>query len=149
MLRAETRPTCNCFVIASAVTVEYSAFREIEIAGGHLDRAGDQRRPVMIGQGPAGALAARAVNHRGQVRPATFEYNAPRIRYHWFRSQGLFVGSGAVEPGCKAVIGQRLKLSGMRWTVAVAHAITTLRCQQASRPEDRIWSARRRKIPAA
>ena len=43
-----------------------------------------------------------------------FENNAPRMRYHWFRSRGLFVGSGVVEAGCKAVIGQRLKLSGMR-----------------------------------
>jgi len=52
-----------------------------------------------------------------------------------FRSRGLFVGSGVVESGCKAVIGQRLKLSGMRWTIAGADAITTLRCQQASRPK--------------
>jgi hypothetical protein len=66
-----------------------------------------------------------------------FENNAPRMRYHWFRSRGLFVGSGVVESGCKAVIGQRLKLSGMRWTVAGADAITTLRCQQASRPAGR------------
>jgi antitoxin (DNA-binding transcriptional repressor) of toxin-antitoxin stability system len=36
-----------------------------------------------------------------------FENNAPRMRYHWFRSRGLFVGSGVVEAGCKAVIGQR------------------------------------------
>ena len=64
-----------------------------------------------------------------------FEHNAPRMRYKWFRSRGLFVGSGVVESGCKAVIGQRLKLSGMRWTVTGAEAITTLRCQQASRPE--------------
>ena len=71
-----------------------------------------------------------------------FLNNAPRMRYKWFRSRGLFVGSGVVESGCKAVIGQRLKLSGMRWTVAGADAITTLRCQQASRPEDRIWSSR-------
>ncbi len=68
-----------------------------------------------------------------------FENNAPRMRYKWFRSRGLFVGSGAVESGCKAVIGQRLKLSGMHWTVAGAGAIATLRCQQASRPQDRIW----------
>jgi hypothetical protein len=47
-----------------------------------------------------------------------FENNAPRMRYKWFRSRCLFVGSGAVEAGCKAVIGQRLKLSGMKWTVA-------------------------------
>ena len=71
-----------------------------------------------------------------------FEHNAPRMRYRWFRSRGLFVGSGVVESGCKAVIGQRLKLSGMRWTVTGADAIATLRCQQASRPEDRIWPAR-------
>ena len=63
-----------------------------------------------------------------------FENNAPRMRYHWFRSPGLFVSSGLVEAGCEAVIGQRLKLSGMHWTVAGASAITTLRCQQASRP---------------
>jgi hypothetical protein len=63
-----------------------------------------------------------------------FENNAPRMRYRWFRSRGLFVGSGLVESGCKAVIGQRLKLSGMRWTVTGADAITTLRCQQARRP---------------
>ena len=78
-----------------------------------------------------------------------FENNAPRMRYHWFRSRGLFVGSGAVESGCKAVIGQRLKLSGMHWTVAGASAITTLRCQQASQPEDPIWQAARNQIPAA
>jgi hypothetical protein len=71
-----------------------------------------------------------------------FEHNAPRMRYKWFRSRGLFVGSGLVESGCKAVIGQRLKLSGMRWTVTGADAITTLRCQQASRPDDRIWQQR-------
>jgi hypothetical protein len=78
-----------------------------------------------------------------------FENNAPRMRYHWFRSRGLFVGSGAVESGCKAVIGQRLKLSGMHWTVAGASAITTLRCQQASRPEDQIWKPARNQTPAA
>jgi len=68
-----------------------------------------------------------------------FLNNAPRMRYKWFRSRGLFVGSGVVESGCKAIIGQRLKLSGMRWTVTGADAIATLRCQQASRPEDRVW----------
>ena len=46
-----------------------------------------------------------------------FLNNAPRMRYHWFRSRGLFTGSGVVEAGCKTVIGQRLKQSGMHWTV--------------------------------
>jgi hypothetical protein len=78
-----------------------------------------------------------------------FENNAPRMRYKWFRSRGLFVGSGAVEAGCKSVIGQRLKLSGMHWTVGGADAIATLRCQQASRPEDQIWSAPRNQTRTA
>ena len=34
-----------------------------------------------------------------------FENNAPRMRYHWFRSRGLLTGSGVVESGCKAVPG--------------------------------------------
>ena len=71
-----------------------------------------------------------------------FLNNRTRMRYKWFRSRGLFVGSGVVESGCKAVIGQRLKLSGMRWTASGADSIAALRCQQASRPEDRIWPPR-------
>ena len=56
-----------------------------------------------------------------------------------FRSLGMFVGSGAVEAGCKAVIGQRLKLSGMRWSVPGAAGILALRCQQASGRWEEIW----------
>jgi hypothetical protein len=37
----------------------------------------------------------------------------------------------------------------MHWTVAGANAITTLRCQQASRPEDQICTASRHQAPAA
>jgi hypothetical protein len=61
-----------------------------------------------------------------------FLNNAPRMRYRWFRSRGLFVGSGVVEAGCKSVIGQRLKQSGMHWTVNGADAVITLRCAEAS-----------------
>ena len=78
-----------------------------------------------------------------------FQNNAPRMRYRWFRQCGLFVGSGVVEAGCKSVIGQRLKSSGMHWTAAGADAITTLRCQQASRPQDRIWTRPHNQTPAA
>ncbi len=61
-----------------------------------------------------------------------FENNAPRMRYHWFRQCGLFTGSGVVEASCKTVIGQRLKQSGMHWTVNGADAIIALRCKEAS-----------------
>jgi hypothetical protein len=61
-----------------------------------------------------------------------FENNAPRMRYHWFRQCGLFVGSGVVEASCKTVVGQRLKQSGMHWTTSGADAIIALRCREAS-----------------
>ena len=78
-----------------------------------------------------------------------FENNAPRMRYTWFRSRGLFVGSGAVEAGCKAVIGQRLKLSGMRWTVVGADAIAALRCREASSQPETICRAPHNQTGAA
>jgi len=78
-----------------------------------------------------------------------FLNNAPRMRYHWFRSRGLFVGSGVVEAGCKAVIGQRLKQSGMHWTVNGADSILTLRCAQASSQWEAICDHRHNQTGAA
>jgi hypothetical protein len=50
------------------------------------------------------------------------------MRYPEFRAKGFFVGSGVIEAGCKAIVGLRLKQSGMFWTVQRANAITALRC---------------------
>ena len=69
-----------------------------------------------------------------------FKTNAHRMRYAYFRELGLFVGSGVVEAGCKSIVGQRLKLSGMRWNIPGATGILTLRCQQAIDRFDQIWS---------
>lgn len=68
-----------------------------------------------------------------------FQVNAHRMQYARFRQLGMFVGSGTVEAGCRAVIGQRLKLSGMRWSIPGATSIATLRCQEASNRWDQIW----------
>jgi hypothetical protein len=78
-----------------------------------------------------------------------FLNNAPRMRYHWFRQCGLFVGSGVVEAGCKTVIGQRLKQSGMHWTVSGADSITALRCAEASSQWEAICNDRHNQTPAA
>jgi len=56
--------------------------------------------------------------------------------------QGLFVGSGVVEAGCKTVIGARLKQSGMRWTVRGANAIISLRCCYLSGRWEDFWENR-------
>jgi hypothetical protein len=67
-----------------------------------------------------------------------FEHNAHRMRYAHFKKLGMFIGSGAVEAGCKSIVAQRCKLSGMRWTVPGATGILTLRCLQASDRWDQI-----------
>ena len=69
-----------------------------------------------------------------------FLNNAPRMRYKWFRSRGLFVGSGVVEASCKTIIAQRLKQAGMHWTTAGADAIIALRCREASSTWEAICS---------
>jgi hypothetical protein len=72
-----------------------------------------------------------------------FQLNADRMRYAQFRRQGLFVGSGVVEAGCKTIVGQRLKQSGMHWTVPGANAIIALRCLDLSNQWEDFWESRR------
>jgi hypothetical protein len=71
-----------------------------------------------------------------------FERNAERMRYARFRGQKLFVGSGVVEAGCKTVIGRRLKMSGMFWTVRGANSIIALRCNRISGKFADYWESR-------
>lgn len=80
---------------------------------------------------------------------AYFITNAGRMRYAYFRELGMFVGSGAVEAGCKAVIGARLKRSGMRWNTPGATGILTLRTHQASNRWDQIWTTSHNQTPRA
>src|SRR5205823_2230562 len=72
---------------------------------------------------------------------AFFQRNAERMRYAQFRAQ-LFVGSGVVEAGCKTVIGRRLKMSGMFWTVRGANSIIALRCNRISGKFADYWESR-------
>jgi len=71
-----------------------------------------------------------------------FETNQSRMKYAKWIAQGLFVGSGVIEAGCKMIVGQRLKQSGMRWTVNGANAIVALRCCQISGRWEDFWENR-------
>jgi hypothetical protein len=71
-----------------------------------------------------------------------FENNAQQMRYAEFRSRNFFVGSGVVEAGCRTVIGQRLKQSGMRWSVRGANAVIALRCCIFSGRFEDFWASR-------
>ena len=76
-----------------------------------------------------------------------FKTNAQRMRYKVFRELGMFIGSGTVEAGRKTLIGQRLKLSGMRCNIPGATGIITLRCHRASDRFDQIWPHPHNQIP--
>ena len=70
------------------------------------------------------------------------ERNRERMQYADFRAQGLTVGSGVVEAGCKTTIGARLKRAGMHWTVEGANAIIALRCCYLSGRFEDFWERR-------
>ena len=77
---------------------------------------------------------------------AYFETNSSRMTYATFRSQGLFIGSGVVEAGCKTVVGKRLKNSGMFWSVKGAQNVLDLRTALLSNRFDDLWLARDQKV---
>ena len=91
-----------------------------------------------------GYLQPQTDDAKDEVRKAIgyFQTNAERMRYNLFRSQSLFVGSGVIEAGCKAIAGGRLKQSGMQWTVRGANAIVALRCCHLSGNWEQYWEHR-------
>ena len=61
--------------------------------------------------------------------------NIDKINYNFYKQQGWFVGSGAIESGNKIVLQRRLKQPGMRWNVNTAQYIVTLR----AKAESNLW----------
>jgi hypothetical protein len=63
-----------------------------------------------------------------------FRTNVARMAYPTFVTQGLPIGSGAVESAANHLVQLRLKRPGARWSPAGAQAVLTLRAHLASRP---------------
>jgi hypothetical protein len=61
---------------------------------------------------PPGRKAARA---KYQETLGYLDNHKHRMDYPEYQRQGWYIGSGPVESACKTVVGQRLKLAGMRW----------------------------------
>jgi hypothetical protein len=57
----------------------------------------------------------KAVRKAHQDAVEYIEKNVHRMDYPYYLSQGWQIGSGPIESACKTVVGQRLKLAGMRW----------------------------------
>ena len=64
------------------------------------------------------------------------------MAYGRFRALGYFIGSGVVEAGCRTVVGQRVKNSGMFWSVAGAQNVLTLRTALLGHHFDADWDHR-------
>jgi hypothetical protein len=77
-----------------------------------------------------------------------FVHNTGRMQYGTFRKMGLFIGSGVVEAGCRSVIGQRCKQSGMFWSEEGAGAVMALRCINAGNRLKAFWNARHSNLAA-
>jgi hypothetical protein len=89
---------------------------------------------------PSSAKSKKAL--RKELR--YFQNNASHMRYAEYRKRNFFVGSGVVEAGCRTVIGERLKQSGMHWSVRGANAIIALRCCIMSGRFEDFWASRTR-----
>jgi Uncharacterised protein family (UPF0236) len=58
---------------------------------------------------------SKAVREAHQEAVQYIGNNVHRMNYPSYLKQGWHIGSGAIESACKTVVGQRLKLAGMRW----------------------------------
>ena len=98
-------------------------------------------------KGRLDTLLATLKAHAGQCAKAAeceayIETNRDRMSYADFRAQGLQIGSGVVDAGCKTVVAVRLKQAGMHWTKDGAEGILAPRaCILRGRYED-FWAWR-------
>ncbi len=73
--------------------------------------------------------------------------NVHRMDYPRYCANGWSIGSGAIESACKTVVGQRLKLSGMRWGAKGTDEMCQLRALYRSEPTqwELFWARKTRK----
>jgi hypothetical protein len=76
-----------------------------------------------------------------QLQASYLERNHSKMLYQTFRTAGYFIGSGVVEAGCKVVVGQRLKQSGMLWSRKGADYLLAVRCALLSGWFEQFWKA--------
>ena len=106
-----------------------------------------EARCAELKQGRSEALLATLQAHAAHSPTAAkcvayIQANRERMRYADFREQGLQLGSGVVEAGCKTVVGSRLKQAGLHWSEDGVEAILALRaCILGGRYED-FWAWR-------
>ncbi|MBI4567542.1 MAG: hypothetical protein HY719_04005 [Planctomycetes bacterium] len=82
-----------------------------------------RRMKALLGQSRVEAVCRAVKNLRprpglGEKRTEALRYltnHAAKMCYQKYRARGLPVGSGAVEGGCKNLVGSRMKRAGAQW----------------------------------
>ena len=69
-----------------------------------------------------------------------FVHNARRMNYALYRKQGLPIGSGPVEAGCKTIVKARLCCSGMCWTRERAQHVLRIRTMIKNQRWNIVWN---------
>ena len=73
-------------------------------------------------------LKSHATRHeKAGETVACFECNRSKMDHPRYRAAGFPVGSGVIEGACRSVVCERLKISGMFWSIAGANKIPALR----------------------
>ena len=70
------------------------------------------------------------------------EENRDSLWYGRRLAEGLPIGSGLIEGGCKNVLAKRLKLNSARWRVRRAERMGALRCLQYSGLWESYWDSK-------
>ena len=93
----------------------------------------------VIAQAKADLPTKAQARKSAQKQIASFERNHSKMLDQTFRAAGYFIGSGVVEAGCKTVVGQRLKQSGMLWSRKGASDLLAVRCALLSGWFEDFW----------
>lgn len=78
-------------------------------------------------------------HQRLQAERTYFRNQQPRMQYAEYQRLNLPIASGVMEAACKTLVTQRLKRSGMAWTLAGGQAILTLRSLIQSARWSQAW----------
>jgi len=80
-------------------------------------------------------------NRQSRIRAELtyFRNQRPRMNYPEYLRQHLPIASGVIEAACKTLVTQRLKCSGMAWSVAGGQALLTFRSLIQSARWPRAW----------
>jgi hypothetical protein len=112
----------------------WADMRRKELDNGQVEKVIEAIRQLSQSSERCREICEKTINY--------FVKNKERMRYNVFRKKGFFVGSGVLEAGCRSVIGQRLKQSGMHWSVEGANNIIALRCCFFSNRWEDFWQYR-------